>query len=52
MELVQACILQQVCFSRPDLDENKLLIAKGMCLARKTRDKEVFILLYRELSIL
>ena len=28
-------------FSIPDLDGNKL--AKGMCLTRKTRDKEVFI---------
>ena len=28
-------------FSRPDLDGNKL--AKGMCLARKMRDKEAFI---------
>ena len=28
-------------FSRPDLDGNKL--AKGMCLARKARDREVFI---------
>ena len=50
MELVQACIqsiLVQACifgkfgFSRPDLDGNKL--AKGMCLARKARDREVFI---------
>ena len=38
MELVQACIIQQVWL---ELDGNKL--AKGMCLARKTRDKEVFI---------
>ena len=28
-------------FSRPDLDGNKL--AKDMCLARKARDREVFI---------
>ena len=28
-------------FSRPDLDGNKL--AKGMCLERKARDREVFI---------
>ena len=28
-------------FSRPYLDGNKL--AKGICLARKMRDKEVFI---------
>ena len=28
-------------FSRPDLDGNKL--AKGMCLARKVKDREVFI---------
>ena len=28
-------------FSRPDLDGSKL--AKGMCLARKARDREVFI---------
>ena len=28
-------------FSRPDLDGNKL--AKGMCLARKPRDREMFI---------
>ena len=27
-------------FSRPDLDGNKL--AKGMCLARKARDREMF----------
>ena len=27
-------------FSRPDLDENKL--AKGMCLARRATDREVF----------
>ena len=29
------------CFSRPDLDKSKL--AKGICLARKGRDKKVFI---------
>ena len=29
-------------FSRPDLEGNKL--AKGMCLGRKARDKEVFYL--------
>ena len=28
-------------FSRPDLDGNKP--AKGMCLVRKARDREVFI---------
>ena len=28
-------------FSRPDLDGNK--VAKGKCLARKVRDKEVFV---------
>ena len=28
-------------FSRPELDGNKL--AKGMCLVRKARDREVFI---------
>ena len=28
-------------FSRPDLDGNKL--AEGMCLARKARDREVFL---------
>ena len=35
MELVQACILWHVGFSRPDLDGNKL--AKGMCSARKVK---------------
>ena len=40
MELVQACILQQV-WPRPNLDGNKQ--AKVMCLARKARDREVFI---------
>ena len=30
-------------FSRPDLDGNKL--AKGICLARKERDKEVYCLI-------
>ena len=33
-------------FSRPDLDRNKL--AKDTCLARKARDREVLIELYRE----
>ena len=43
MELVQACILQQV--SRPDLDGNKL--PKGMCLARKARDRGVYLIVPR-----
>ena len=28
-------------FSRPDMDGSKL--AKGMCLGRKARDREVFV---------
>ena len=32
-------------FSRPDLDGNKLV--KGMYLARKTTDKEVFLVVPR-----
>ena len=41
MELVRACIYNKFGFSRPDLNGNKL--AKGMCLARKARNREVFI---------
>ena len=39
MELVQACIHGKFGFSRPDLDGNQL--AKGICLVRKARGREV-----------
>ena len=42
MELVQALILQVRLLSRPDLEDGNKL-AKGMCLAREARDREVFI---------
>ena len=38
MELVQACILRQFSFSRPDLDGNTL--AKGMYLPEKREIKK------------
>ena len=41
MELVQVTSYSKFGFSRPDIDGNKL--AKGMCLARNMKDKEVFI---------
>ena len=50
MELVELASYGRFGFSRPDLNGKKL--AKGMCLARKARDREVFIKLYRGLSII
>ena len=32
-------------FSRPDIDGNKLV--KGMCLARKARDREIILIVLR-----
>ena len=40
-ELVGSCIIRQVWFFRPDFNGNKT--AKCKCLARKARDKKVFI---------
>ena len=50
MELVELASYGKFGFSRLDLDGNKL--AKSMCLARKARDREVFIQLYQGLSFL
>ena len=38
---MELCILGKFGSTTPDSDENKL--AKGMCLARKLRDTEVFV---------